>query len=170
MDLSPYVDQLRGELVSAAHLGGQEAVAAAERLVASLDPAMRLTMLDVLTAAADAITTEMVPGSVEVRLHGRDVGFVVTPPTLEQSLPPTPPPPPVASTMRHDESDEASARVNFRPPESLKARIEQAAKAEGLSVNAWLVRICTQALAGSTRATRTSDELGLGNHLSGWLR
>ena len=38
------------------------------------------------------------------------------------------------------------SRVSFRLPEHLKARIEDAAAREGLSVNAWLVRIAAAAV------------------------
>jgi len=40
-------------------------------------------LLDGLSAAADEITRELAPGSVEVRLRGRDPNFVVTTPHLE---------------------------------------------------------------------------------------
>ncbi len=38
------------------------------------------------------------------------------------------------------------ARINLRMPDHLKARIEQAAGGEGLSVNAWLVRTAAAAV------------------------
>ena len=41
MDLSPYVDQLRRELVAAAEVGGDEARALAERLTAPLEASLR---------------------------------------------------------------------------------------------------------------------------------
>ncbi len=78
MDLTPYVEDLRRELLAAAESG--EATELAERLVAAVASATRLTMLDVLSAAADEITRDMVPGSVEVRLRGRNPYFVVTSP------------------------------------------------------------------------------------------
>ena len=66
---------------SAAEGGGEAARALAERLVAPLDAAVRLALLDALAAAAQEITCELAPGSVEVRLRGRDPEFVVTTPT-----------------------------------------------------------------------------------------
>ena len=50
---------------------------------------------------------------------------------------------------RHDvpaEGDGATARINFRVPGPLKARIEEAAAAQGRSVNAWLTRAASAAL------------------------
>src|SRR5690348_14965667 len=80
MDLTPYVDSLRRELAGAAELGGAEARALAERLSGPLESATRLALLDALSAATDEITRDLAPGSVELRLRGRDPSFVVTPP------------------------------------------------------------------------------------------
>ncbi|NDZ86685.1 hypothetical protein G3I23_14135, partial [Streptomyces sp. SID10115] len=80
MNLTQYVDQLRQELAVAAEAGGDEARALAERLTAPLESAARLTLLNALSAAADEITVDLAPGSVDVRLRGLDPEFVVTPP------------------------------------------------------------------------------------------
>src|ERR1700736_6513446 len=83
MDLRQYIDNIHSQLAVAAEAGGEEARALAERLVAPLDAAIRLTLQDVLSAAAEEITCELAPGSVELRLRGRDPEFVVTPPPVE---------------------------------------------------------------------------------------
>ena len=77
MDLAPFVDHLRAELAVAAEAGGDESRALAERLTAPLESAIRLTLLNALSAAADEITQELAPGSVDVRLRGLDPDFVV---------------------------------------------------------------------------------------------
>ncbi|MYS28438.1 hypothetical protein GTW38_16155, partial [Streptomyces sp. SID7804] len=87
MDLTPYVDTLRRELVVAAEAGGEEARELAERLTASLESVTRLTMLGVLSAAMDEITRELAPGAVDVRLRGLDPDFVVTPPPAGRGAP-----------------------------------------------------------------------------------
>src|SRR5918992_3369799 len=79
MDLTPYAETLRRELTVAAEAGGDDARALAERLTAPLDSAIRLMLLEALSAAADEITRELAPGSVELRLRGGEPGFVVTP-------------------------------------------------------------------------------------------
>jgi hypothetical protein len=86
MDLAPYVDNLRRELAVAAEAGGDDARALAERLTSPLESATRLVLLEALSAAADEITRELAPGSVDVRLRGRDPSFVVTPPPTDRSL------------------------------------------------------------------------------------
>src|SRR6185312_7861098 len=80
MDLTSYVDSLRRELADAAELGGAEARALAERLSGPLESAARLALLDALSAATDEITRDLAPGSVELRLRGREPSFVVTTP------------------------------------------------------------------------------------------
>ena len=153
MDLTPYVENLRRELAVAAEAGGEDARALAERLTAPLESAIRLMLLEALSAAADEITRDLAPGSVEVRLRGRDPSFVVTPAAEPTSR----------SSRRRDaaaagappEADEgATARINLRLPEQLKAGVEEAAGREGLSVNAWLVRAAAAALARPTTAAR----------------
>src|SRR5215471_773707 len=83
MDLTPYVSNLRHELAVAADAGGDDARALAERLTAPLESAVRLVLLDALSAAAAEITRDLAPGSVDLRLRGREPSFVVTPPPAE---------------------------------------------------------------------------------------
>jgi hypothetical protein len=153
MDLTPYVDNVRRELAVAAEAGGDEARALAERLTAPLASAIRLTLLDALSAATDEITRDLAPGSVEVRLRAGDANFAVTLPTTDPvmttSRPPAEPVEPVAAEFGGDpagDDDSAMVRINLRLPEHLKARIEEAAAEQSRSVNAWLVRAATAAL------------------------
>src|ERR1700716_2243734 len=141
MNLRPYIDNIHGQLAVAAEAGGEEARALAERPVAPLDAAIRLTLQDVLAAAAAEITCELAPGSVELRLRGREPEFVVTPPPVDlpaDDFPVTAKG--VAASGSVEADDGAMSRINLRMSDQLKARIEQAASAEGLSVNSWLVR------------------------------
>nr|CTQ98427.1 hypothetical protein [Kibdelosporangium sp. MJ126-NF4] len=162
MDLTPYVENLRQELLEAAESG--EAAVLAQRLAASVASATRLTMLEVLTAAMDEITRDMAPGSVEVRLRGRDPVFVVTRPEVDE--PSIDEPVIVQETPELTGKDAAVARINFRPPEQLKQRIEAAAAQEGLSTNAWLVRVVSSALVGDQRVVRRGRKDG---HFTGWV-
>ncbi|MEV8528769.1 MULTISPECIES: hypothetical protein [unclassified Streptomyces] len=173
MDLTPYVDNLRHELAVAADAGGDEARALAERLTAPLESATRLTLLNALSAAMAEVTLELAPGSVDVRLRGLDPEFVVTAPPAaepyreaEAPLAAPAPPPPHADT-----DDGTMSRINFRLPAHLKARAENASAAEGLSVNAWLVRAVSTALDGTQRV----DPPGRGKDsgirgFTGWVR
>jgi hypothetical protein len=143
MNLTPYVENLRRELAIAADAGGDDARALAERLTGPLESAVRLTLLEALSAAADEITRELAPGSAELRLRAGEPEFVVSPPPGEEPAgePVAPPAPP-------DAEEGAMTRINLRLPEQLKAGVEQAASRERLSVNAWLVRAVSAAVAG----------------------
>jgi hypothetical protein len=169
MDLRLYVDNIHRQLVVAADAGGDDARALAERLVAPLDAAIRLTLQDVLTAAAEEITCELAPGSVELRLRGRDPEFVVTPPPVDLPVDD------VAEGAHYREpveaDDGAMSRINLRMPDQLKARVEQAAATEGLSVNSWLVRAATAALERTDPRPRREPHSPLGHQrYTGWAR
>lgn len=169
MDITRYVDTLRLELSAAAAAGGEDARALAERLTAPLDSATRLVLLEALSAAADEITRDLAPGSVEVRLRGRNPSFVVTPPPTEESFDETTEPRP-APEIRTDADEGGTARINLRLPESLKLRVEEAAGREGLSVNAWLVRAVAAVVEPEDRDghARRRGPRG-GQHYTGWV-
>ncbi|WP_431966263.1 toxin-antitoxin system HicB family antitoxin [Actinacidiphila sp. bgisy160] len=170
MDLTPYVDTLRRELAVAAEAGGEDARELAERLTAPLESATRLTMLNVLSAAMDEITRELAPGSVDVRLRGLDPDFVVTLPPAGGG-PADPPVAPVEPLKAPAEGDEGgTARVNLRLPAHLKARAEEAASREGLSVNAWLVRAVSAAVDGAPQPRTAEKTRTTGQSFTGWVR
>lgn len=168
MDLTPYAEDLRRELLLAADAGGDEARELAGRLTAPLASAVRLMLLDALSTAAAEITRELAPGSVELRLRAGDPDFVVTlPPVDEPAQAPTgaTPPPPA------DGDESATARINLRLPERLKAGVEQAANRERLSVNAWLVRLVAAAVANDAGDGPPRRRGGrVGEAYTGWVR
>ena len=137
MDITPYIDSLRRDLVAAAEAAGPETRAAAERLTFALDPAARLAMMEAISQAAAEITAELPSGGVDVRLDGRDLDFVVHTP------PPSAPEQPAAPTPSAEEPEEegGTARITLRMPESVKARAEELAARSGHSLNTWLVNV-----------------------------
>ena len=174
MDLRPYVENLRNEFAVAAEGADPEGRALAERLFTQLEAATRLTLLDALSDAADEITRDLAPGSVHVRLRGREPSFVVTaarPPSeeLAEAADPSAPPLPVAVP---DGDEGGTSRINLRLPDHLKASIESAAGRAGLSVNAWLVRAAAGAVEAGDPERRPSRrvESTSGQHFTGWAR
>ena len=168
MDLTPYVDTLRRELAVAADAGGEDARALAERLSAPLDSAARLVLLEALSAAAAEITRDLAPGSVDLRLRGREPSFVVMSPVPDQPF--AEPAPPAADVPVPPEGEEATARISFRLTEHLKSRVEEAAGQAGLSVNAWLVRAATAALESGDPGGRPGRRAAWGGQrYSGWV-
>jgi predicted transcriptional regulator len=162
MELGEYVSDLQRQLADAAENGTEETRAVAERLAAGLDAATRLVLLDVLSAAVGEITRDLAPGSVDMRLRGREVEFVVTQPNPEPDNDERP-----AATA--DLDDASTSRTTLRLPDALKARVDEAAAADGLSVNTWLVRAVAAGLQPKQRrsAQRT---LRTGNNFAGWAR
>lgn len=184
MNLEPYIESIRRQLEVAAEAGGDDARALAERLVAPLEAAIRLTVLDALAAAAEEITVEIAPGAVELRLRGREPEFAVSLQPAEPSAEDIAEGEDVlASGWRAagirpraagegDEGDETTvSRINLRLPDRLKSRIEQAAAGEGLSVNAWLVRAAAAALERTGPARRRERHTSRGaQRYTGWAR
>jgi hypothetical protein len=161
MELGPYVSDLQRQLVDAAENGTDDTRAVAERLAAGLDAATRLVLLDALSAAVGEITRDLAPGSVDLRLRGREIEFVVTHSALESDTDDLP------ATV--DLDDASTSRTTLRLPDALKARVDEAAAADGLSVNTWLVRAIAAALQPKQRrsAQRT---LRTGDNFAGWAR
>ncbi|GAB2989505.1 YlcI/YnfO family protein [Saccharothrix stipae] len=177
MDLTSYVSNLGREFTTLAEAGGDEARVLVERLTGSLESAIRMTLLDALSAAADEITLDLAPGSVELRLRGRDPNFVVTAPPAEQAgfaaeqAPTTADDAPDSGLLLAE--DGPAARINVRLPEQLKAAVEEAAAKEGRSVNAWLVRAAAAALQRSEREQRPESHAGgkrAKQRITGWVR
>jgi hypothetical protein len=175
MELETYVDKLREQLAVAASAGGEDALLLARRLTAALESAVRLTLLDALSAAAAEITSELAPGAVELRLRGSEPEFVVTAPPAEpageQAAAPEPSGALTTSTGGHAGGDGGMARINLRLPDQLKSAVEQSAEREGLSINAWLVRAVAAAVeGGQPGARREPRSARSGQRYTGWGR
>jgi hypothetical protein len=160
MDLQPYVDAVRHELNLAAAAGGAEARALADRLSAPLESAIRLALLEALAAGAEEITSETAPRSVEVRLRGRDPEFVVSAPLDELSAQEPFDPAP------GDDDSGGTWRITLRLPEGLRATVESAARRDGSSLNAWLVR----AVAAAVHSQAGRATAGGTRQVTGWVR
>jgi hypothetical protein len=174
MDLGHYVNDLQHQLEVAAEAGGDEARALAERLTAPLESATRLVLLEALSVAASEITRDLAPGSVDVRLRGRDPEFVVTPPPVGPAFEDVADNPsrtahPASQTVPDDVDEGGTSRTTLRLPDQVKARMEEAAAREGLSVNAWLVRTVGAALEPKNRSPSARAALG-GERYTGWVR
>ena len=141
MDLSPFLDGLRRDLAASVAAAGPETARAGELLAGAIEPAARLTLLEVLSEAAAEITAALDDVEVDVRMRGRDADLVVT-----EAAHPAPAAPPPAEAAAAPEPEGDTARITLRLPEQLKAQVERAAAAEGISVNSWLVRAAAAGL------------------------
>jgi hypothetical protein len=182
MDLTPYSETIQRQLLTAAEAAGDDAKALAERLVAPLDAAIRLAIQEALAVAAEEITCELAPGSVELRVRGRELEFAVTAPPVDSADEDEDDPDLRHTGWRHrtrGSADEAAAdgddggmlRINLRLPDHLKTRIEQVAGSAGVSVNSWLVRAAATALERVESGRRQERHAPGGpNRYTGWAR
>lgn len=180
MDLRPYIDEIHRQLEAAAEAGGEDARALGRRLAGPLDSAIRLSLLEALAAAAQEITCDVAPASVEVRLRRGDPEFVVTTPTepaADESLQDADATANewsatgvvAVGTVAGDEG--GMARVNLRMPDHLKVRVDRAATSEGLSVNAWMVRAAAAAVERADPSRRFERRGPQGKQrFTGWAR
>lgn len=161
MDLTPYLETLRRDLAATAAPGGPDITRAAELLGGSLEASARLCLLEALSDAAAEITTRLDTASVEVRLRGREADLVVT----ESAPQPAPTAPPAPAPETGD-----VARITLRLPEPLKEQVERAAAAEGVSVNAWLVRAIAAAVSGRPAEGVHIDRPRIGRRITGYAQ
>ncbi|MFJ4029114.1 histidine kinase [Paenarthrobacter sp. NPDC089989] len=167
MQLKQYVSAVQHQLDTAAEAGGPEARALSERLTAGLESTVRLVLLEALSDAASEITLELAPGSVEVRLRGRDPEFVVANPHSGDFEAANEWTGPVAP---EDVDGAGTSRTTLRLPDHLKQHVEEAAVQEGLSVNAWLVRAVAEALNAGPSGKRTWRREPGEQNFTGWAR
>jgi hypothetical protein len=179
MQIDTYIQSVRSQLELAAEAGGEDARDLARRLIAPLESAIRLSVQDALAAAAEEITLELAPGSVELRLRGREPEFVVSlPPAAgggdvgdDQVVPSASWRARGSGSGDGEEDDAAVSRINLRLPDRLKTRIEEAAAGEGLSINAWLVRTAATAVDRQNPVRRGEARTPHGaQRYTGWTR
>ncbi|KAJ8143397.1 hypothetical protein OY671_003465 [Metschnikowia pulcherrima] len=176
MDLTPYVDDLQDRLAAAADAAGDDGRRLAERSTAPSDAAVRLVLLDALSAAAGEISAELAPGSVDVRSRGGAPEFVVAVPAVApappEALVPASTPAAPAGPAPADVEAGATTRTTSRSPDHLKTQAETAAARDGVSVNTWLVRAVAAALEQSTGrpAAQARPQQRGSARVTGWVR
>ncbi|GAA4829709.1 toxin-antitoxin system HicB family antitoxin [Saccharopolyspora rosea] len=144
MDLSPYINQLREDLTSAASAGDEQTRQTAAVLSSAIEPAARLAIMNALSDLAAEVTTHLDGPVVDIRLDGRDVQVVVSGATAgasEEAEEEPPPPPPSG------EGGDIS-RITLRLLDEIKTQAEQAASMQGVSLNTWVAQAVQGALHG----------------------
>jgi HicB-like protein involved in pilus formation len=143
MDLTPYVAALRDDLTTAASAGDENTKRAAAVLAAALEPAARLALMNALSDLAAEVTAGLDDHVVDVRLDGRDVQVVVTDTAAPRNDAPPPPPP--------TEEGGDMSRMTLRLFEQLKSKAEQAAAAQGVSLNTFVQQAVQGALHNTAK-------------------
>jgi hypothetical protein len=167
MDLNEYVSGLGRELSSMTRFAGEDMARAAEMLTEALESSVRLTLLDALSTAAAEITTRLDDTVIDVRLSGGEPEFVVTTTPQHEAED-------AAGQVFTDTDEAGTARITLRLSESLKARVEEAAAAAGLSVNSWLAHAAISSLdgggGGGSTGKRPPRGPRIGQRITGYAR
>lgn len=170
MRLEHHLAQVQEQLTASAALGDERTKEIAAALTTATAAAVRLALLHAITEAADEITAGLLdyPGApgVGVHLEGDEISVDVRPTQLVDE----------AEAVRRDDGD-PSARISLRLSDALKADIDAAAERDGVSVNTWLVRAASAALApspfGGLGPNRNPGGRGRSRHdnqrITGWI-
>ena len=145
MELNQYISTLRETLTAASSAGDEQTRRTAGMLSAAIEPAARLAIMNALADLAAEITASLDDRIVDVRLDGQDVRVVVTnTATEEPEEPPAEPPPPMF------DADGDISRITVRLLEQLKGKAEEAAAAQGVSLNSFVSQAVQGALYNKT--------------------
>lgn len=174
MDLSQYVTQLREDLTSAAAAGDEQTQRTAALLGAAIEPAARLALMNALSDLASEVTAALPDQVVEVRLDGRDVRVAVT---RDPAAEPEPDPAPAGGFGGFGPGGDAGdiSRITLRLMEQIKGQAEQAAAAQGVSLNSWVAQAVQGALSGQGghgrgRPGRPGRPGKDGRRIQGWVQ
>jgi hypothetical protein len=144
MKMSLAIEGLRSDVAAVGELGDETVAEVADRIAAILARSAPSRILDLLSDVAAEVSAELPEGRIEIRLVGDDVEFAYVD---ERSHAPEP-------------EAELSSRITLRLSDQLKARVEESAGSEGLSVNSWILRILDRGTSVSkVRSGRGSSRL-----------
>lgn len=145
MDISEHTAQLQNDLITAADLGDDHTRRIAASLAATIAPSARLVLLSAATELAKEISAKLADQEVTVRLDGSELVVDVLTPEK---------PADAAGDAGKDDTaysfDDVGgdiSRVTLRMVEQIKARAEEAANRNGVSLNSWV----SQAVQGALR-------------------
>jgi hypothetical protein len=160
MKMSLVVDGLRSDVISVGELGDDTVAQVADRIAEVLGRSIPSRILDLLSEVAAELSAELPDGRVEIRVAGDDVDFayVDDAPVLAGGSEGA-----VDGGGEGERDRDMSARITLRLSESLKARLEEGAAREGVSVNAFIVRTLEHGASGEHKRKRYA-----GNRLRGY--
>ncbi len=150
MDISEYTAKLQNDLATAAELGDDHTRRISASLSAAIEPSVRLVLLAAATELAKEIGAKLGDREVKVNLDGSDLGVeVVRPPnsTGGEGANEKADDEKKDSTYSFDDVSGDISRVTLRMMEQIKARAEEAANQNGVSLNSWV----SQAVQGALR-------------------
>lgn len=143
MDISEYTAKLHDDLVTAAELGDDHTRRIAASLAAAMEPSIRLVLLAAATELAKEIGAEIEDRDVKVHLDGNSILVDVQKASKDSGAEE----PAKENVYSFDDVSGDISRVTLRMMEQIKARAEEAANQNGVSLNSWV----SQAVQGALR-------------------
>src|SRR5580704_13386929 len=140
MELSSFGALIGADITALGRLGDDATADAATRIVGALGGPINTRLLEVLSQVAAELDTQGQAAHAELRMVGSDARLVLITEAAEEE--------PAAAAPTEGDTD---ARITLRLPAALKATLEAAAAAEGISVNSYIVRRLS---VGPTQSTR----------------
>jgi hypothetical protein len=141
MKMSLVIEGFRSDVASVGELGDEVVSEVADRIATVLSRSVSSRILDLLSDVAAELSDELPEGRVEIRLIGDDVEFAYVD----------------ERPMTAEADADLSARITLRLPEQLKARVDESASREGISVNGWVLRALERST--SNAKVRTGSRL-----------
>lgn len=163
MELSPYVGRLADDLAKVTALADDTTRDVAARLVAALEPSLRMVLVEAISDTAALVTTDLDDVVALVRMDGRDPVVTVERTPTQPSAPPVDP---VA-----DDPQDDNARITLRLPQSLKSRAETRAAENDQSLNTWIVHAIRRATHDHPNPfdpTSRTDRRATSRRVTGW--
>ena len=140
MQLSHAMIGLENAVETQLRVAGPDIAEAGAQLMAVLQPAIRQTLMDVVSMAAIEVSSQLAGQRVDIRLVDGDPELGIVD---DGAGAPTPPPPPNA--------DVDEARITIRLPGYLKDLVADAASISGDSVNTYVI----DTLKSKTQTTKS---------------
>jgi hypothetical protein len=147
MDLTPYTQSLKQDLLTAASIGDDDVRRAATVLSGAIEPAARLAIMNALSDLAAEVTGALEDTTVELRLDGRDVRISVTRHEAPAPVATDAEPEDWRRSMK-DAGGELS-RTTVRIFDELKTQAEKAAADQGVSLNTYISRAISDSVRGA---------------------
>jgi hypothetical protein len=136
MKMSSAVGHLLADVAAVGELGDAQVAEVADRIAAVLARSLPSRILDLLSEVAGELSRQLPQGRIDIHVDGDDVELV-----------------PFDDAPAATESDvELTARITLRLSDQLKARVEESAARQGLSVNGWVVRTLERGAAGANQS------------------
>jgi len=189
MDLTPYTQSLRDDLITAASVGDDDARRAAAMLAGALEPAARLAIMNALSDLAAEVTGSLRDTTVELKLDGRDVRVCVTEHVAPEPVgaagsrtdflrkPDVGAPggdggdsPEDLKRAVQDAGGELS-RTTVRLFNELKSQAERAAAEQGVSLNTYISRAVSDSVRSAVPSKNQRGRGGnSGRNVTGYIR